>query len=854
MALVSLAPTSIPSAALGSDADSLEEAVVNFLCTTEIKEIRDQFRELAALNDTLAANPLALTSQRSLQLVVDAMFLLDAVPEVCTLLGKWGELTDLLHASTMRAKMQLFPKLPTLRARLAHVPGPEFAKASLSQIRVADRGRFIKFLGTVTRAGAVKVVQEWRDFRCEACGHQFRRRASPENGYEFDLPTQCQSGEKRNSWDAKAKRPKTMRCASKAFQQLPAAEDHMADFQELRVQDQMQALGVGVVPQSVAVTLFRDLVGCIQPGDVALVEGVVWHRWRAPWVGKRLELELFVEATHAERVASNSPVQQRAAGAELFADPSQFGDFWAEHREDEWKARTKIIEATAPWLSGLPVPKLALLLTMIGGSPANNGVDSVSGEAGESRWAKFKQREREQPTGVTPSQSEGLGGAEVGNKDAASGKQTEHIRTTPHLLLLGDPGTGKSQLLQAAQELCARSVRTSGLGCTNAGLTCAAVRDGPDFVLEAGALVLADGGVCCIDEFSTIRSNDRAAVHEAMEQQTVSVAKAGLVCRLRSQCSVVAAQNCKGAASRGRGNAYDRSESLLVNSGLPPPLLSRFDLVVVFASGGKGAATEQQKADFIIGTTQSEGQLAAPEAAITSSAFDAGHNKLREYIAWAKENKLPDTPAPSAEEVLEKYFAKLRSAAFHSGHSEGGITVRTFQALWRLAQAHARLMNHRCVQLEDAVAVVVLHRAALQEHVVGADSGDPEESFAASMPSLDGETAPCSIRPSSDGMELHHGTNIADLESYRFWEQCVLRYVTDHRPAPIMDSRPGPAAERMPSVPRSGEAEVRGGDASSPHSSQAGSQKTDSPAAESTSASQLAASSQRGRRLGWRMR
>ncbi|KAA3669872.1 DNA helicase MCM9, partial [Paragonimus westermani] len=163
------------------------------------------------------------------------------------------------------------------------------------------------------------------------------------------------------------------------------------------------------------------------------------------------------------------------------------------------------------------------------------------------------------------------------------------IRGSPHILLIGDPGTAKSVLLRVATDISHRAVLTAATGTTAAGLTATAVRDANGWCLDAGALVLADGGLCAIDEFTALHGAHRSAVHEAMEQQTISLAKAGLVTRLNCRCSVLAAANpppCTGS----------RTDEF----GLPTPLLSRFDIIWRLMDPLNSAYWDRKIANFVL--------------------------------------------------------------------------------------------------------------------------------------------------------------------------------------------------------------------------------------------------------------
>ncbi|XP_035717705.1 DNA helicase MCM9-like isoform X1 [Vespa mandarinia] len=429
-------------------------------------------------------------------------------------------------------------------------------------------------------------------------------------------------------------------CHAKKIETLTNLEpDDCSDYQEIKIQEQNQKDTNKSYMVGLQIILLDDLVDKCRPGDSLEISGVVVRKWGTLSAGRQ------AEAT-TQMIANSISIRRKITDITFSNQEMQdiFKSYWQQHENDPLVGRDNILASICPQLYGMYTVKLALAVVLAGGVSKTN---------------------------------------ESGTR----------VRGEPHLLMIGDPGTGKSQLLRTASRLSTTSVLTTGIGTTAAGLTAAAVKDTDGWHLEGGALVLADGGVCCIDEFNTMSSHDRACVHEAMEQQTISIAKAGLVSTLNSRCTVIAAINPDG------GQFVDGEEW---KTRLGNPLLSRFDLILLLKDN-KNPEWDKMTSDHILKAAyefnDTEAQTDTMQH-IDSVKLEGlwTEESLREYLAHV--HTLKPILTLEAEKVLSATYLYHRSNPERRAER---TTVRLLDSLIRLAEGHARLMCRSEVQLMDAI-------------------------------------------------------------------------------------------------------------------------------------------------------
>ena len=429
-------------------------------------------------------------------------------------------------------------------------------------------------------------------------------------------------------------------CGGRSFRLLQE-ESRYIDTQTARMQEPLENLSGGTEPKQMLMILEDDLVDKLNPGDKVRITGTL-KTFREERSGK---FKNYIYVNHIE------PLEQEFE--ELHLTPEDEEEIIELSKDPN--IYDKIIKSTAPSIKGYRDVKEAIALQLFGGSAKQL--------ADETR-----------------------------------------LRGDIHILIVGDPGIGKSQMLKYVSKLAPRSIYTSGKGTTGAGLTAAAVRDElGGWSLEAGALVLGDQGNVCVDELDKMRSEDRSALHEALEQQTVSIAKAGIMATLNSRCSVLAAANPK----FGR---FDRFKLLAEQIDLPSPILSRFDLIFV-VEDKPSIKNDSELADHILEIHQSN-----------EINYEIEPELLRKYIAYARKNVNPRL-TDEANTVLKEFYVSTRN----SGQDEEGpvpITARQLEAIIRLDEASAKIRLKETVDKEDAEKAVRLQLACLKEVGIDPETGE----------------------------------------------------------------------------------------------------------------------------------
>jgi len=447
----------------------------------------------------------------------------------------------------------------------------------------------------------------------------------------------------------------TPKCPHKNLAIVPEAS-RFIDFQILRLQELPEDLPPGQLPHYVNVSIKQDLVDYARPGDRVVLTGIVRiEQERISGVSKSESAlyRLRMDGNNVEFIGGKGiKSSRRTEREEISPDEEKIIRTLANNPD----IYSRLIDSFAPHIRGHSLYKEAIILLIVGST----------------------------------------------QRTLSDGSK---VRGDINVFLVGDPGTAKSEMLKFCARIAPRGLYTSGRGSTAAGLTAAVVRDASGiFMLEAGAVVLGDQGLVCIDEFDKMRPEDRSALHEVMEQQSASIAKGGIVATLNARTSILAAANPL-------FGKYDQFKNLTENVNLPIPLLTRFDLIFVVRDI-PGEERDRQIAQHIISQHGASGTD-------TTSLIDV--DILTKYLAYAK--RIEPSLTKEAESKIMEFYLKMRSIEGEDKEKMITITPRQLEGLIRLATARARLLLKNQVEGDDADRAIYLFNKMLENSGIDVNTG-----------------------------------------------------------------------------------------------------------------------------------